>query len=357
MTKFSEHEKSKYWDYEKNNKKPKKISYNSNKKFWFICNNCEHSFDSSPSHIVRGRWCPYCSKPPQKLCDNKKCNHCYNKSFASHEKAKYWSKDNIVRPREVFKSSNKKFIFYCNCKHKFSITLADVSNGYFCPYCSNPPKKLCENENCKTCFEKSFASHEKSKYFNVEKNDTIPRMLFKGSDKVCWFICENGHDFCNRIQRITYSKNSIWCQQCRNKTEDKLYKWLIETYPNTIREAKFEWCKNILKLPYDFYIPSKKILIELDGEQHFKDVGYWKIDYKKTQEKDAIKLISAIENDMYIIHIYQPDVLYDKINWKAILYYLIEYKSDDYFLSMVASDPKIYENYICEGISKLAGDD
>lgn len=35
----------------------------------------------------------------------------------------------------------------------------------WCPYCSNPPQRLCENDECKECFEKSFAS-DKDDFFN-----------------------------------------------------------------------------------------------------------------------------------------------------------------------------------------------
>lgn len=41
--------------------------------------------------------------------------------------------------------------------------------------------KLCNNEKCKVCFNKSFASHEKSKYL-VDKNIN-PRKISLGSVK------------------------------------------------------------------------------------------------------------------------------------------------------------------------------
>ena len=37
-----------------------------------------------------------------KLCSDDDCQICFNKSFASHEKSKYWSDDNITIPRLVF---------------------------------------------------------------------------------------------------------------------------------------------------------------------------------------------------------------------------------------------------------------
>ena len=44
----------------------------------------------------------------------------YEKSFASHEKAQFWSDKNELNPNEVALNSNKKFWFNCNCGHTFN---------------------------------------------------------------------------------------------------------------------------------------------------------------------------------------------------------------------------------------------
>ena len=91
----------------------------------------------------------------------------YEKSFASHEKAQYWSDKNELKPNEVFRCSNTKFYFTCNiCNNEFDISPNNVNTGYWCPYCVN---KLCDKENCNQCFEKSFNSHDKSKFWS-DKN-------------------------------------------------------------------------------------------------------------------------------------------------------------------------------------------
>ena len=48
-----------------------------------------------------------------------------------------------------------------------------------------------------------------------------------------------------------------------------------EIYPTIKRQYKVKWCKNKLCLPYDFAIEELKIIIELDGEQHFTQVSNW----------------------------------------------------------------------------------
>jgi hypothetical protein len=50
-------------------------------------------------------------------------------------------------------------------------------------------KRLCEKENCKSCFEKSFASNEKSKYWSEKNGDIKPRQVFKSANIKYWFDC------------------------------------------------------------------------------------------------------------------------------------------------------------------------
>ena len=84
----------------------------------------------------------------------------FEKSFASfddQEKLSCWSKKNILKPEQVSKGSSKNYIFDCKkCKHEFSARLSKVSGNTrrWCNYCGN--KKLCEDINCKICYEKSF---------------------------------------------------------------------------------------------------------------------------------------------------------------------------------------------------------
>lgn len=66
------------------------------------------------------RWCPFCPNPPKKLCENKECKSCEQKSFASHPMVRLWSPKNRVGPRQVFLKSNLQYKFDCDkCGHSF----------------------------------------------------------------------------------------------------------------------------------------------------------------------------------------------------------------------------------------------
>jgi len=324
---FASHEKSKFWNYELNNNlNPRDVFKNCHKKHWFKCEKCEHSFDASLHNINRlNRWCPYCSLPPQKLCDKDDCDLCFEKSFKSHNKSKFWNleKNNNINPRNIFKSSAKIFWFNCyKCNHIFQKSLNDISRGCWCPYCCSPPQKLCDDNDCCHCFEKSFKANPKSKYWNFELNNDInPRDVFKSSAKKYFFncnICKN--DFNIQLNNITCSNQ--WCPICKNKTEKIVYEFLLENNFKIIKEAKFNWCKNEETnnfYRFDFVIESLKLIIEVDGIQHFKDVKHFKNGFKENQERDKYKMELATKNNYSIIRIIQEDIYYNKYDWKKEL--------------------------------------
>ena len=69
------------------------------------------------------------------------------------------------------------------------------------------------------------------------------------------------------------------------------------------------------KLSYDFAITSKKLLIELDGIQHFEQVSNWKPPHE-AMATDVFKMKRALENGFTVIRILQDHVWNDVGNWE-----------------------------------------
>ena len=235
--------------------------------------------------------------------------------FSQHPKSAFWSSKNTKTPNEATLNTNKKFWFDCDkCNHVFEIRLNSINQfNSWCGFCSN--KKLCEDTECNLCFEKSFASHEKSIYWNIEKNNGImPRYIFKYSGNKHWINCNKCYQsFETRIGHVTFY-NSIGCPFCINKTEQMLFDKLVLYYPLLKRQYKKDWCKKINYLPFDFAIEDLKIIIELDGDQHFRQISNW-MSPEKTQENDLYKMKCANENGFSVIRILQQDVYYNKYDW------------------------------------------
>ena len=321
---FASHEKAKYWS--KNNiLTPREVFIGTIFTYLFMCETCNHEFPMSPNNISKGQWCSYCNGN-HKICDSIDCKMCFERSFASHEKVKYWSNKNVLTPRQVFKCSKQKCIFNCNCGHEIEMSLTNVvGNNNWCSYCAH--QKLCENNECKMCFENSFASHEKSNYIFDKTINT--RQIFKSSSaKNIEFIC-NVCDFKFPSMIANISKGS-WCPMCKNKTEKKLYEVLKPIYPTLIKEFRKNWCKDKNPLPFDFCIPELKIIIELDGQQHFCDIKFFQQPFMERHKRDIYKEKCANENEYHTIRVLQEDVFFDKINWlEAIKREIENIKNDD----------------------------
>lgn len=328
---FASHPKSKFWS-NKNEGKPEDYALNSHKKFWFDCE-YGHSFESSLLNINQSNnWCPYCYN--RKVCGN--CDSCYNKSFASHPKAIYWHTDNTCNSKEVLKGSEKKFYFNCDkCPHKLYISLKKISSqGRWCSYCSH--QKLCENNECEMCYNNSFASVERCKF--LHDKTVNPRTLFKSTNKKYKFNCDKCNNlFESPLSAVTYG---IWCSNCVNKTEEKLYNELTKHY-DVKRQYKPSWCKNTITnkyLPYDFVIENLHIIVEQDGPQHFKQIGNWQSP-ELTKINDIYKMKCANKNGYSIIRLLQKDIWHDRYDW---LQELLEN------IDKIVSEKVIQNIYMCK---------
>jgi very-short-patch-repair endonuclease len=309
---FAFHEKAKFWS-SLNKVKPEEVSLNSHKKYWFDCDRCKHSYESILNNInANNAGCPYCYN--RKLCGKEDCILCFNKSFASHEKTEFWSSKNDINPILINKGTEKKYWFNCNnCNHELLISLKQISTkNHWCIYCSH--QKLCKEEKCSFCFENSFASIINSKYWNKNLNKGItPRETFKNTNNKFWFDCNDcGNNFYKRISDI--SSKSTWCSICTNKTELKLYKILVQKYKEIEKGFNLDNCKNIKHLPFDFVLLEIKIIIELDGSHHFRQVSNWG-NFEENQKRDIYKMKCANENGFSVIRLLQEDVLFDKYDW------------------------------------------
>jgi len=105
--------------------------------------------------------------------------------------------------------------------------------------------------------------------------------------------------------------------------------------------TKVDWCKNLKSnryLPFDFIIEERKIIIELDGKQHFEQIGKW-LSPEETRINDLYKMKCANENGFSVIRILQKDIYFNKYDWLKELCENIEKNSNE----------KIVQNiYMCK---------
>jgi hypothetical protein len=316
---------AKEWD-DKNNGKltPHDVTKGSHKKVWWVCRN-NHRYSSTVNDRSSGRGCPYCSGSkvcednclatvnselskewhptkngkltPKDITSGSaknvwwKCkkghewkemiyrrNGGYNCSYCSGHRvckdnclsvispnlAKKWNYklNGNITPNDVTSNSQKRVWWICDRGHSWQATVGTISQGCGCPYCSNPPRRVCK-DNCLTT-----KNPELSKEWNYKKNGKLdPTGVTSSSSRKVWWKCKKGHEW----MAVIASRNSgNGCPSCnRIELRDGA---ICDSLPEAYyylklknRDVKFKHHINIGfgRCVCDFYIPNTNKYIEV----------------------------------------------------------------------------------------------
>ena len=110
------------------------------------------------------------------------------------------------------------------------------------------------------------------------------------------------------------------CPLCYNKTEGKLYEKLKIIHNTLLSQFTPYWIK---PKRFDFCIPELKVIIELDGLQHFEQVLNWSPPEEQFKN-DIYKQKCANDNGYSVIRLLQEDVFNNNYDWNMELCEAIE---------------------------------
>ena len=322
----------------------KNYATSSNKKVQWKCktgNTC-HKWPASIAHRTetnKPRGCPFCSGHATCSCDN--CPNLYNNFPHLREE---WIGD-VNDMKNCAIGTHKKVQWKCKTGsmcHKWTASIKSRTGKLSgCPFCCG--KKICSCENCPNLYNNFPHLREE---WNGDVDD-MKNCAIGSKQKVEWKCkTENTHKWTTSI--FTRTKMSpTGCPHCLTKTEDTLFKFLIECLQNSelVRQYSPDW---VGRKRYDFYIPSHHTIIELDGPQHFEQISNWD-DPKLTQESDIFKMSKAKENNLNAIRLLQTEVA-DNTNesWKTkLINILLECKnSSNANIYCIANDMSVYAHHI-----------
>jgi very-short-patch-repair endonuclease len=288
-----------------------KVNYiNAKTKITIICR--EHGdFKQTPSNHLSNYNCQKCAKNFQL------------DTVSFIEKAKSIHNDKYDYSKVNYINADTQIIIICREHGEFTqIPDFHINRKCGCPKCSNNVKL-----HISEFINKSEKIHgNKYDYSKVEYVNNYTSIII---------ICKKHGEF-SQIPFVHLLKHG--CPNCINKTEYKFYEKIKEIYPTIKRQYKVEWCKNKQCLPFDFAIEELKIIIELDGEQHFTQVSNWTS--PETQiEKDKFKTDCANQNGFSVIRLLQDDVSKDKFDWLNEIQIRV---------SKIISTQKIQNIFICK---------
>ncbi len=291
------------------------------------CKAYNHRFLQKPYNILRGYGCKQCTIISQTKTTKefiKQAKNIHNNSY-----------DYIFTN---YKNALSKIVITCKIHGNFEQRASEHLSGAGCKKCADVAQSLTKEE----FIEKANNIHgNRYDYSLVDyKNNRIKITI----------ICNIHGEFKQKPDNHICKHNKNGCPFCFNKTEYKIYKFLKYNFScdtNIIHQFKTDFCKNKRKLPYDFCLEKFKIIIELDGCQHFKQISNWKCP-KETQKVDFYKRKVANDNGYKIIRLLQKDVWFGNYDWENVLYIYIDKLADEEKITNVylTSDSTLYDNYL-----------
>jgi hypothetical protein len=115
-------------------------------------------------------------------------------------------------------------------------------------------------------------------------------------------LCNKHGIFYQRYDQHLADRGCPKCAVGYSKSELQIEKWLISHNINYKTQYKFIDCKNVYKLPFDFYLPDYNICIEFDGLQHYEPT-YGMKSFLRTNNNDDIKTKYCFDNNIKLIRI------------------------------------------------------
>lgn len=258
------------WDTKTNTFSPSEIGVGTKRKFWFKCSkNPEHS---SELHGIQGLSdgsnqiaCRQCNSFGQWCVDNNR----------PEILARWDYEKNNLSPFEVSYSSGIKRWFKCPCgKHPSELKMVYS-------YVDGHLKSL----DCKMC--SSFAEKNIQKFgagflglYWSSKNSVDPwKITYASSDQKIYLRCQEDGTHDDYLTTPAKFNGGRRCPVCglnisKSKLQKDVEKYLVvKGYtPNTEFDCAIITYSpiNNRPMPYDFEIPELKLIIEVQGEQHYK---------------------------------------------------------------------------------------
>jgi len=247
-------------------------------------------FEQTPdSHINKKSNCPKC-------VNNKKLT---TEEFIEKAKLIHGNKYDYSLTNYINDLSKIKVI--CLIHGEFMVKAGNHLRGDRCSRCTNN-KKLTTEEFI-----------EKAKLIHGNKYDYSITEYIKQSKKIK-IICNIHGEF---EQNPNNHLNNNGCPKCKeSKGEKEIREWLIKNNINYKPQHRFPDCRNILTLPFDFYLPEYNTCIEYNGRQHYEPINKWGgvENLKEIQRRDKIKMEYCKNNNIPLLIIKYNDKIIKKLN-------------------------------------------
>ena len=240
---------------------PESVSFGSKIDIWWKCNICGYEWKTEAKRRGSEKsGCPACSN---EVLTNK---NRFSTIFPKIAEEWNYEKNKNLFPSDFARCSDKKFWWKCKkCGYEWVASIGNRTNiGSGCPSCAG---QIVSDRN-----RFSVLFPELLDEWDFSRNEIRPSDVSFGTHKKVWWICSICGN--NWLAAISGRSRGIGCPNCKeSKGEKRISRFLINNEIKHIREYRFSDCKNILPLPFDFYMPSENLCIEYNGKQHYMEVS------------------------------------------------------------------------------------
>lgn len=244
---------------------------------------CGNKYETTPANILYGKSCHICN-PKNNI-----------------KSQLQWEDDvrNLTGNDYTFLEKYKGQRIAIKVKHNICGNVYEVK-----------PKNFIKGSRCLKCrllnVTKTNDEWLKEVYDMVGDEYTFLESYMTAKDKI-----KACHNKCGYVWYITPHDflKGVRCPICmsitKSRGEAETMKWLDSNGYEYMYQKTFADCRKEKPLPFDFYIPSAKMAIEYDGEQHFKPIDYFGGDkeFTKRINYDKIKNQYCDDNDIFLVRI------------------------------------------------------
>lgn len=254
-----------------------------NTKIWWQCPVAkDHEWIAIIRDRISGHGCPCCSKPIKKIVPS----NCLQTTHP--HLVEFWHPKNTVSIMDVSYGSSKKVWWKCPVAedHEYESEISYMAENVGCPCCYGIKVV---NSNCLATLYPDMALE-----WHPSKNGKLnPFNVFGGGHTKFWWKCNiDGYEWKTTISsRIS---NDSGCRICNeSKGEKAIVDILNKNKLKFDREVLFDSCKHKNCLRFDFLVKTKnnKVLIEYNGEHHYKPIKR----SKNMTNEIALRILDAVK--------------------------------------------------------------
>lgn len=264
---------------------------------------CGNIYDVSLNNLIRKKQyqCPQCGR---------------TKSAYNHKKID--KRDSILftyKLTPVEYCGNIKSIGYFLTHDGFYIK----TSLYSVEHCSNYRDTIFNIKN-------KYSFQNMLHYIDITKSKCMMLSTqYVGMKQKYMFQCGCGKTFDTSWHHFVYS-GKRQCKHCSLSTSRYMKmteEWLCENNIMFVSEHSFNGCKYKHLLRFDYYLPQHNMVIEVDGEQHYKPIRFHGASEEKAKQsfydnqiRDNIKNIFCQKHNIPILRLAFTDFINDKYKVK-----------------------------------------